>query len=319
MMTINVCGMGKKRPDLCTVLDRKKPVIVGIQETLLNRPDRRLWLPNYTTIESKMVDEDGSRGLALAVRKGSGLLLSELESDRNFVAGAIEGLTESREHFAMLVVSVYIPCSGPSRQDSLDRLCRFVNRELEKNVFSEVVFMGDWNAVPSQTHRHLLARGLSPHEEFLRFRRATRFSRPTATRGRCIDYFVSLKGALVGKQVVCRGIDLSDHYPVLSAISCPHLKAEPEPLVYDRKALSVKGGAADRILRDERWLECVGEDGKTRADLLEKLVKELSLEYNILRARKARKVIPYSKATRKAIEVRRFHFKSHRESGYNWD
>lgn len=79
-MTINVSGLLNKKANLCTVLDRSKLIIVAIQETLLTRVEHGLFLPGYTSIESKMIDQEGSPDLALAVRKGSGLELSEFEA-----------------------------------------------------------------------------------------------------------------------------------------------------------------------------------------------------------------------------------------------
>ncbi|ELQ74812.1 putative Endonuclease/exonuclease/phosphatase protein [Trachipleistophora hominis] len=105
-MTVNICGVMGKRADLCTVLDRKQPVIVALQETLLVREDYRLLLPGYATIESKMTAEDGSRGLALCIRKQSGLQLSEYKADPCFLAGTVEGLAEDNTTFSILMVCV---------------------------------------------------------------------------------------------------------------------------------------------------------------------------------------------------------------------
>lgn len=56
-----------------------------------------------------MVQGDGYSGFSLAVRKDMGLSLSEIKSDRNFVASAIEGFAEDRQLLAIMAVSVYIP------------------------------------------------------------------------------------------------------------------------------------------------------------------------------------------------------------------
>lgn len=62
----------------------------ALQERLMSDPKDRLWLSGYTTIESKMVQEDGSCGLSLALRKNMRLPLSAIKSNRNFVAGRLK-------------------------------------------------------------------------------------------------------------------------------------------------------------------------------------------------------------------------------------
>lgn len=62
------------------ILDRKRPVMVRSQENLLRDPNRMLSLSVYTTIDANMTQGEGFRGLALTVRKGTGLSLSELKS-----------------------------------------------------------------------------------------------------------------------------------------------------------------------------------------------------------------------------------------------
>lgn len=67
MITKNVDVLRTKRVYLYTVLDREKYDMVGIQETLLSNPKCRPWIPDYMTIKAKMINEDGSRGIELAV------------------------------------------------------------------------------------------------------------------------------------------------------------------------------------------------------------------------------------------------------------
>ncbi|ELQ74811.1 putative Endonuclease/exonuclease/phosphatase, putative transposon, partial [Trachipleistophora hominis] len=126
-----------------------------------------------------------------------------------------------------------IPWRGVARRNALDRLCNFLHRERDRGRFSEIVVIGDWNGVPSQTHRHLHARQVATNEEFLGFTWATRFAHALARRGRCIDYFVSLNNAIVGKQRVLRDVDLSDHYPVVASLAVKHITAAPDKLIYD--------------------------------------------------------------------------------------
>lgn len=160
----------------------------------------------------------------------------------------------------MLVVCIYIPCQEVARRTGLDRICVFLRRERENNLFTEIVAMSDLNGVPSQIHRHLRARQLQPSEELLVFQRATRFISGNAICGRYIDYFVFLKDGIIRRQTVRRDIDLSDHYPVSVEISFPHAGAEPEKLIYNRKKPQVRGGAADQIINDNRWSICQSKD-----------------------------------------------------------
>lgn len=67
--------------------------MVELRETLLRDPKCRLWFPEYTITEAKMVKEDGFRGLTLAVRKDTGHTLNKFKNNREFVVEAIDGLT----------------------------------------------------------------------------------------------------------------------------------------------------------------------------------------------------------------------------------
>lgn len=106
MTTTNVCIPKSRRADLCTGPNMDKPVIFGIQETLVNTSKRRLWIPGYTTIEANMINENESRGIVFAIRKGTGLSLNEFRNDRDFVAESIEGLTEEGQLSAIMTLSV---------------------------------------------------------------------------------------------------------------------------------------------------------------------------------------------------------------------
>lgn len=71
----------------------------------------------------------------------------EFRIDRSFVEASIERLTEEGQLLAFLAVSVYIPCKGTVRRDSLNRLCSFIPREVEKMRYTATVLMGDWNVL----------------------------------------------------------------------------------------------------------------------------------------------------------------------------
>lgn len=104
------------------------------------------------------------------MRKGTGFTISEIRSYRNISAVVIEGPpTEDRKIFGIMAVSVYILGRSPRKAICI-RSALFLH---PPRVGEEVVhwdrLMNGWNLVPSQTHRHLLARRVSPHEEYLQF------------------------------------------------------------------------------------------------------------------------------------------------------
>lgn len=74
----------------------EEPFIVAFHEKLMSDSVRRLWLHGYTTIESNMVQEDGTRGLALEMKKNTGHTMSEIKSYWNFFTNPFQGQTEYR-------------------------------------------------------------------------------------------------------------------------------------------------------------------------------------------------------------------------------
>lgn len=67
------------------------------------------------------------------------------------------------------------------------------------------------------------------------------------------------------------------------------------------------------------WLGVADESVDVRAARLEELVKSISIEHNILSAKLEKADNIYSRGTQTAIEVRRLHFMSYREPGYDWE
>lgn len=78
-------------------------------------------------------------------------------------------------------------------------------------------------------------------------------------RGTLYRLFRIDQGCYSGRKELDRRTDPSHHYPVSFHLSCSHLTAYKPPLVYDRTALCVSGRVAERVLRNERWLQCATE------------------------------------------------------------
>lgn len=83
-------------------------------------------------------------------------------------------------------------------------------------------------------------------------------------------------------------------------------------------ALSVSGGIEETISNDERRLECAVESTNMRAQWMEELLKSISIEHNILNAKRERAVQLYSPATQNAIQIPRGHLCNHREPNSDW-
>ncbi|ELQ74334.1 Apurinic/apyrimidinic endonuclease [Trachipleistophora hominis] len=185
-ITFNINGFRNKSEEVYAFLDRRRPDILAMQETLLSEERYRTYIPGYTTIEAKMTDREGGRGLLLSVRNNRGLRLSEYKSDPNYLAGIIEGLDMQKEKFSMLIINVYASCDSKTKRQTIQQVCRLVERELQRQKFKEIIMLGDWNDTPEKTYNRLTKQGMAFNDSFINFRQPTRFVRRTR-RGRCID------------------------------------------------------------------------------------------------------------------------------------
>lgn len=216
VMTLNIGGMGQKVPDLSVLLDKTKPVVLAMQETLLRAPTRKLFVPGYTTIEVKRGDNEGARGLSLSLRKGLGMTLTLYRAAGTHLAGAVEGRRTDGTRLRVLVVSVYLPGGGAARRRALDDVASLARNAVARRKFDDVVLAGDWNGTPRTVAAQLQRRGVtvSGVQEF----RARTRRNGARGRGRCIDFSISLRNADGLAQRVLKRWDLSDHYPVVATL-----------------------------------------------------------------------------------------------------
>lgn len=128
MTKLNIYRLGRKLPDLCTILGMVGPARHGTEKTLMLNARLRLWTLGYTTIEAKEAQEDGSCGLSLAVRKNADFRKRKIMIDRSFIVGEIERFKEGRQLHAILDESVYITCLNPVNRDAYNRLCKYIRR-----------------------------------------------------------------------------------------------------------------------------------------------------------------------------------------------
>ncbi len=317
-VSINIAGMSSKRPELQMLLDVEEPDIVCLQETLLKRKDYRLLLSGYTTIERKMTDVDGSRGLSISVRNNCGFSLSEYESTDYFLAGVMEGLTEKKQLLTIMVVSVYIPCGATAKREALDQLCNFVRREKSKSVYNEIILMGDWNGIPSTTHREICKRGVSVDEEFLLCTRATRRIVRNRRYGRCIDFVISVKGNCILSQGPNRKWDLSDHLPVFAEIGICHTKCSKTRYVFDIEKCRL-ADMIEKISNEVGWNNALVESIDECNSNIQALIEKYSFEYHLKKAKEERKIMLYSPQTKKAVDKRRKFLWKWKDQGFTLD
>ncbi|KAG0433968.1 hypothetical protein DMUE_5351, partial [Dictyocoela muelleri] len=315
-MTLNINGAFSKREDLCLLLDIEKPVIVGLQETLVHK-GKNFFLPGYATINAGKSSSEGSRGLALAIKNGSGLMLSEYKADDNFLAGVVEGLDQDKKLFTLLVLNVYIPNKGELRKAALGRLACFLRKENIKSRFDEIVLLGDWNGNPEQVNRTLLRKKLSLNVDFLDFSSPTRRNN-SGRMGRCIDFFACMGRSIILDQQVLRRWDISDHYPVVATLNLAFLKPVKKVFIFDRKKIQ-DAKVVEAIATSEKWDRISGSSISIEefANSFLEQMKELSFEHQILRQKREKRITLYSQKTRKAILKRRDYFALYDSEGFN--
>ena len=218
MMSLNINGAYAKREELVDLLEREKPDIVGLQETLCKEGGLPLRIPGYVLLESKMLPStDGSRGLALMVRKDAGISLSEISASPHTLTGCLEWKGSDGRKHVVSVTNSYISQNRIARECALRRVIAAIGTA-KRGGFEEAYILGDWNSTPVQLYTRLKNLGLTVNQLLaLKNLPTTRNVVSGTSSQRCIDYILPTlgDGSVSDRQKRLRSWAGSDHYPVV--------------------------------------------------------------------------------------------------------
>lgn len=242
-VTFNVCGLWRKRIEICMLVEKLGSTVVALQETR-RIPGSRTYIPRYQVIETRVDKMNRGNGVLLGVRRESGLALTEYDSTPWFISGLAEGISLGSKKISMLIYSVYIPCRGTSfRSEALMTLRESVVRAWEKDKHTHIVLLGDFNSPPEELRKYLdtIGLGLELHQPDV-------FTRESGNRKSILDYIVT-KGLEGNSHMrVLNGIDISDHFPLMGLWAwedppeyCP--KESINPLALEQMADAVRSSA----------------------------------------------------------------------------
>jgi exonuclease III len=236
LCTLNINGIKAKKDELRHWLQQRRVDVSMVQETKRRSNGWIMNLPGYFGIEYPKTESQKygglvTNGLGMWYRKGlhavpvGGADQSELSGFATFVRFV---LPDGKTH--LLVGTVYVPPNGVKVQKKdkwMDRrtlVMNFVKRRLVKlrSKYPEdiVVVGGDWNMGTQQLDGWLLKLQLGMSRVRTHGSSVTWHGLKSWTS---IDHFIvtTVHSSLVYKNMVDRGWDNSDHWPVILNLSIP--------------------------------------------------------------------------------------------------
>ncbi|MGL5707343.1 MAG: reverse transcriptase family protein, partial [Aeromonas sp.] len=310
-MTYNINGLRTKVPELSMLLEKVKPMILGLQETNRQIGAYQVRLPGYATIESQQHAGNGG-GVLLGVRRDSGLSLMLVASSEFLVAGRISGEVRGGGVLDILTISTYIPCSGRNRKLARNRLTTLLASEAGK--YQAVIVLGDFNPrTCDDVDRLFSTKGISIHRAPSQ---GCTWQRASAPSNSILD-FVLYRGLdpTLRTVRVLRTVDLSDHYPVCFTWEAKVTRpAERKPKI-DASKIKARKTA---IVEDTRWGEM--HDGSMQltetAKVFVDIVWAMARDHNLMSKPAPEWKINLSRRTLSIIQKRRRMFKERGSVGF---
>lgn len=238
-------------PEVSLLLTKKVPTILFLQESLLKKKVSRTWLPGYQTIETRDMGR-GNRGLVLAVRRDSGLDLTQYAQNEWFLAERIEG--KSVKHstsVTILALFVYIPCvREPGRQGAKRALIEFLREKANRSTWSHVVIRGDFNMNEIE-FATLISQSKSGLEVMPNPRMKKRWS------WSAIDH-IAVKGFRVTPSVwPLQNWVISDHFSVYAKLN---FAETVKPVRVNKISCEAVKLNNSRFVNDEKWNVVMGKE-----------------------------------------------------------
>ena len=225
IMTLNINGVKGKYAELQMLLERDRPDVVCLQETLRKASEKSLHLNGY--IVNEVTADDTGQGLLMGFRKDSGFQFHTIESSPDVMIASVKGLDSS-----LLIGNIY---RSPSRKSEVTgKVAEILKRYSSDH---QCLLVGDWNEIPKRITNSLKRAGADATATGAPCK-GTRVRKNRRRTGRPIDFAISSSDNLILSQAVRRNWSISDHLPVVVKINVAHRNCGPETItVFDRKKL----------------------------------------------------------------------------------
>ncbi|PVV01209.1 hypothetical protein BB560_004385, partial [Smittium megazygosporum] len=145
IFSYNIRGFKGSKLELEYILSKRRPNIIGIQESLLTRDTNRCNINGYTCIESKSDVARGGNGLILGVKNGFGIKIYEYKSTPYWLIGKLTATTTTNTIFTMYVVNVHIPSASIRKRKALESLEKALQKLKNNKNDVKIIVMGDFN------------------------------------------------------------------------------------------------------------------------------------------------------------------------------
>ncbi|PVV03267.1 hypothetical protein BB560_002263 [Smittium megazygosporum] len=145
IFSYNIRGFKGSKLELEYILSKRRPNIIGIQESLLTRDTNRCNINGYTCIESKSNVAKGGNGLIMGVKNGFGIKIYEYKSTPYWLIGKLTATTTTNTNFNMYVVNVHIPSTSIRKRKALESLEKALQKLKNNKNDVKIIVMGDFN------------------------------------------------------------------------------------------------------------------------------------------------------------------------------
>lgn len=227
IISLNINGIKGKYNELMLMLEKRKPDIICLQETLRKETDKRLHINGYLVHEVPAVET--GLGLVIGFRRESGLKCNILESKYDSILALVKG------KFSDLIVgNVY---RSPNPEKNKVTTIRIADILKKHSIKTDCILVGDWNEIPSKMTRKLLNNGVQVYTTHAPTKGTRIFTNRRRTK-RPIDYGLSNLSTLIQSQKTRYNWMISDHLPVEIKINHIHVVEKNYNVIFDRKKLS---------------------------------------------------------------------------------
>ncbi|OMJ27037.1 LINE-1 retrotransposable element ORF2 protein [Smittium culicis] len=280
----------------------------AFQETNLNAKSNRIRLQGYQTVESKSHLRAGGRGLAIGVRKGLGMSISELLQTPHWMVASVSGVYTNSEKMKVFVVNLHMPHNTSRRKLVIKDITKYLRKLCARKKKAKVLLIGDFNKNTDSTIALLNRIGIGLRRAVVRNSKGSRLN--GAKIGRMIDH-IAYSGFANNPNYakVLKSVDLSDHLPVVAEWNIESLKS---PVLAKRINSAKIKELGERFTSCNRFAVLFNQESNTE-DLVKSVttsIWETSEELSAIKTEDSSFKSALSKETLNTIKRRRRLFKA---------
>ena len=139
IFSLNINRIKNKMEEFAQKISERRYTIICLQETGNGPNDKRVFVQNYKTVESRA--ENGRLGMLIGVRKDCDLLVKVIEKNECLILISINSF-EGKIYLA----NIYKKINGPLSIKIMEDIKRlFIKYENER-----IIMVGDWNQLPKE-------------------------------------------------------------------------------------------------------------------------------------------------------------------------